>query len=563
MADEEIESEMLRILQKQIDSKVYKQMCADLNGDTRNVIQYTSRKATAQDKSIAFLFKPKRLLDLTKNHILFDAGVKKLSRYQQYFAIHKMLTRVSEKETTSSGMTRRKGGLLWHTQGSGKSLTMVMFVKALIENPHIVNPRVIIVTDRKNLDKQIKDTFKNCNLKKDVIQATSGQNLLDLIKEKNLAVITTLVHKFESAARKKTGFVDNDQNIFVLIDEAHRSQGGIANFEMNRIIPDACYIGFTGTPLMKSEKESWRKFGGYIDKYTIDDGLADKIILPLIYEGRYVDLVQNQEQIDRHVERITEGLSEKEKRELQNNVKSKIIKDNPQRISEISYDIEKHFVEQFQNTGLKAQIVAPSKYSAVLFQKYFQEFGKIRTAIVISDEQDDGNETDTHKQEVVNYLNSIRKNHISVEKYEKDVIDSFKYNPDGIEIIIVVNKLLTGFDAPCNTVLYLSKGLKDHDLLQAIARVNRLYENKKLPKTAGYIIDYSENAKNIDTAMKLFGNFDEPDVKGTLIDVSEKIQELEENYSQIQDIFNEVKGSSDDEAFLLVLEDKPKREVFL
>lgn len=562
LSDEEIEFEMLPIMQKQIDRSIYQQICADLNGDTRGVIQYTSRIPTEQDRGIYFLFGPERLLDLTKNYILFDAGVKKLSRYQQYFAIHKMLARVSEEETTPKGIRRRCGGLIWHTQGSGKSLTMVMFVKALIENPHINNPRVIIVTDRKDLDKQIKDTFKNCNLKKEVIQATSGQNLLDLIKEKNLAVVTTLVHKFESAAKKKTGFIDDDRNIFVLIDEAHRTQGGIANLEMNRIIPNACYIGFTGTPLMKSEKESWRKFGGYIDQYTIDDGLGDKIILPLIYEGRYVDLVQNEEQIDRHVERITADLNDRQKRDLQKYIGTKIIKDNPQRIVEISYDIEKHFICHFQNTGLKAQIVAPSKYSAILFQKFFQTSGKIRTAVVISDEHDEGDEADTHKKEVVNYLDTVRENHSNVAKYEKDVIDSFKYNENGIEIIIVVDKLLTGFDAPRNTVLYLAKDLKDHNLLQAIARVNRLYENKKLPKTAGYIIDYSENAKNINTAMKLFGNYDENDVKGTLIDVAEKIQELEESYSRVHDLFKKIQGSSDDEAFIGLLEDAPKREMF-
>ena len=312
-----------------------------------------------------------------------------------------MLARVDETETSESGITRRKGGLVWHTQGSGKSLTMVMFVKALIESPHISNPRVIIVTDRRDLDKQIKDTFKNCNLKKEVIQATSGQNLLDLIKDRNLGVITTVIDKFESAAKKKAGFVDADQNIFVLIDEAHRSQSGIASLEMNRIIPNACYIGFTGTPLMKKDKESWKKFGGYIDKYTIDDALADHIILPLIYEGRYVDLVQNEEQIDRHVGRITEGLNDKQKKELQKYIGTKVIKDNPQRIVEIGYDIEKHFIGNFQNTGLKAQIVAPSKFSAVLFQKFFQDRANIRTAVVISDEHDDGDEANTHKLEVV------------------------------------------------------------------------------------------------------------------------------------------------------------------
>jgi len=562
VSEEDKDVKAKALIATKVDPTVYAQILTDLNGYTEGHTQKTKRLPTEQDRGIAALFEPARLLDLTKNYILFDAGVKKLSRYQQYFAIHKMLERVAEIETSPSGITRRRGGLVWHTQGSGKSLTMVMFVKALIENPHINNPRVIIVTDRKDLDKQIKDTFKNCNLKKEVIQATSGQNLLDLIKDKNLAVVTTLVHKFESAAKKKAGFVDDDKNIFVLIDEAHRSQSGIANVEMNRIIPSACYIGFTGTPLMKGEKESWRKFGGYIDKYTIDDALADKIILPLIYEGRYVDLIQNEEQIDRHVARVTEDLNDKQKKELQKYVGSKIIKNNPQRIVEIAYDIEKHFMHHFQNTGLKAQIVAPSKYSAVLFQKFFQTRANIRTAVVISDEHDDGDEEDTHKKEVVKYLDTIRENHSNVGKYEKDAIDSFKYNDDGVEIIIVVDKLLTGFDAPRNTVLYLAKDLRDHNLLQAIARVNRLHENKKLPKTAGYIIDYSENAKNIDTAMKLFGNYDENDVKGTLIDVAEKVQELEESYSLVHDIFKEIKGSSDDEAFLQLLDDAPKREMF-
>jgi len=563
---EEMDARVKGLIGKQIPAETYKQVLADLNGATDGHKQKTDRLPTEQDQGVVSLFEPTRLLDLTKNYMLFDAGVKKLSRYQQYFAIHKMLKRISEEETTEKGLTRRKGGLVWHTQGSGKSLTMVMFVKALIENPHISNPRVIIVTDRKDLDKQIKDTFKNCNLKKEVIQATSGQHLIDLIKEKNLSVVTTLVHKFESARKKNIRLVDPDRNIFVLVDEAHRSQNGIANLEMNRIIPGACYIGFTGTPLMKNERESWRKFGGYIDKYTIDDALADKIILPLIYEGRYAEMTQDSEQIDRlekrQADRISDGSNNKYVAKAQKAINAKVIKDNTGRIREISYDIEKHYCENFQNTGLKAQIVAPSKFSATLFQKYFEISGKIRTAVVISDEHEDGDEENTHKKEVVAYLDNVRKNHSSVAKYEKDVIESFKHNEDGIEIIIVVDKLLTGFDAPCNTVLYLTKDLRDHNLLQAIARVNRLHENKKLPKTAGYIIDYSENAKNINTAMKLFGNYDEMDVKGTLIDVSEKIQELTQSYGLVHDIFKELKSSSDDEVYLQFLGDGPKRETF-
>lgn len=557
----EFNQKVKRLIATPVNIEIYNKILNDLNGATSNHKQKTDRLVTDQDLGVVSLLEPSRLLDLTKNYIIYDAGIKKIMRYQQYYAVHKILKRVEEMEN-GTNRQKRKGGLLWATQGSGKSLTMVMFIKSLIENPHIINSRVLIVTDRVDLDKQISETFINCGLKKKVTRATSGSHLLKLLQEKNLDVITTLVHKFESISNKRAGFVDESENIFVLVDEAHRTQNGIANLEMNRIIPNACYIGFTGTPLMKKEKASWLKFGGYIDKYTIDDALADKIILPLIYEGRYVELTQNKEQVDRHIDRISESLSEKGKRILQNEIKTKIIKNNPQRIEEIAYDIEKHYIEQFQGTGLKAQIVAPSKYAAVLFQNYFKNTETIKTALVISDESGISEDDDIHKKDVEMYLFMLKDKYQNIKSYETSVIDSFKYDDEGIEILIVVDKLLTGFDAPCDTVLYLAKDLKDHNLLQAIARVNRLFENKKLPKTAGYIIDYSENAKNLDTAMKLFGNYDEDDVKGTLIDVKEKIDELEKSFSTVHDLFKDVKDQKDDEEYLNRLQDEPDRNVF-
>lgn len=558
-----------KIINKKIDERVYNTLLSDLKiphpepllDKERGINVYKqnlNRTVTEQDRSVFCLFEKERLLDLAKNYILYDAGVKKIMRYQQYFAIKKMAGRIEEIEKGVNGK-RRKGGIVWHTQGSGKSLTMVMFVKALIENPQIINPRILVVTDRKDLDRQIKTTFQNSGLKKDIIQATSGEHLLGLIKKKDLRVITTLVHKFHSASKKKTPVVDLDKNIFVLIDEAHRSHSGDANIEMQEIIPNACYIAFTGTPLLKKEKTR-TKFGAFIDKYTIDDALEDGVILPLIYEGRYVGLKQDKKEMDRQFERLTEGLDEKLKKELQMRAKKDIIKDNPRRIYEIAYDIEKHYLKQFKDTGLKAQIVAPSKFSAMLFQKYFEGSGKINASLVISDENGIIRDDDEHKKEVEEYLKRIKANHQSLLSYEKEVIASFKHNDDGVEILIVVDKLLTGFDAPRNTVLYLAKELKDHNLLQAIARVNRLYDNKVLPKTAGFIIDYSENAKNIKTAMELFGNYDADDVRGTLIDVEEKIGELEKNYSALNDLFKTVKG--DDEAYIQYLKDEPKRKEF-
>jgi len=555
--DKQIEEQVQSLISKKIDIDLYQQILNDLNGSTKGHVQGTDRLPTQQDFGVFGILRKERLLDIAKNYILYDAGIKKVMRYQQYFAIKKMLTRIAQEEIHKEGK-RRRGGILWQTQGSGKSLTMVMFIKALIEDPEIQNPRVIIVTDRKDLDRQIKGTFINAGLKKDVAQARSGEHLLNLIKRKDLRVITTLIHKFQSAAKKRADYVDLDENIFVLIDEAHRSQHGIANIEMNRVIPNACYIAFTGTPLLRNEK-SQLKFGSFIDRYTIDDALTDEIILPLIYEGRYVDLRQDKKEIDKKVDRLTIELKEPQKKYLQGIIKSKILQVNPQRIEEIAYDIEKHFIKYFSGTGLKAQIVAPSKFAAITFQKYFQNNGKINTALVISDENGLIPEGDEHKKDVDNYLKEIKANYQSLLSYEKEVIDNFKYNDDGVEILIVVDKLLTGFDAPRNTVLYLAKELHDHGLLQAIARVNRLFENKP-PKSAGYIIDYSENAMNLKTAMQLFGNYDEEDVKGTLIDVRDKVEELEASYGAIHDLFNGI--AKDDEAYLQLLSDEAKRKEF-
>jgi type I restriction enzyme R subunit len=556
---EQQDAELHDIIAKEIDKPTYVQILQDLNGYTNGRSQLLERTVSPQDRGAYSILRPERLLDIAKNFVFYDGMQKKVARYQQYFAIHKMLQRINEHESSANGQRKRRGGVVWHTQGSGKSLTMVLFVRALIEDPTIINPRVIIVTDRKDLDRQIKNTFNNAGLKKTVRQAVSGEDLMQLIRTKDSAVITTLVHKFQSASNKRADFIDSDENVFVLIDEAHRTQGGEANLEMLRTIPNACYIAFTGTPLLKDEKTR-NKFGDFIDQYTIDDALTDKIVLPLIYEGRYVPLTQNEEQIDRRADRVSEDLSAKQRYALHKSVQRKAMAENPDRISEICHDIQKHFVARFQGKGLKAQIVAPSKFAALEMKKFFDIQGRIQTALVISDENGEIPEDDEHKQEIATYLKEIKANYTNLQKYEESVIESFTYDPSSVEILIVVDKLLTGFDAPCNTVLYLARELKDHNLLQAIARVNRLYENPDFPKTSGFIIDYSENAQNIDTAMQLFGNYDSSDIQHALIDVSDKINQLEQTYGQLSDVFNGV--TRDDQALLEHLRDDPTRVQF-
>ena len=563
MSESELHAQIATLIAKPIDEKLYEQILRDLNGYTRGRTQLLQRHISEQDIGVYAMLRPDRLLDIAKNYVFYDGPAKKVARYQQYFAIHKMLQRIYEREGD-----KRRGGIVWHTQGSGKSLTMVMFIRALIEDPNMSNPRVLVVTDRKDLDRQIRDTLKNAGLKKRIIQAQSGQHLLEMIKDKESGVITTLVQKFGAAANAVKKFTDEGPNIFVLVDEAHRSHSrgekSIAvssSEEMKKVIPNASFIAFTGTPLLRNDK-SQHTWGNFIDKYTIDDALQDKIVLPLIYEGRYVPLHADEQQIDRRWDRVSEDLSAKQRYIAEQTAKRQVVAENPDGIREICYDVQKHYSERFQGTGLKAQLVAPSKYTALLMQKFFEREGKIQTALVVSDENGEIPKDNENRQEVADFLHQIKANYQSLQKYEESVIESFTHNPDGIEIIIVVDKLLTGFDAPRNTVLYLAKQLQDHNLLQAIARVNRLFDNENpvAAKTSGFIIDYSENAANIHTAMQLFGNYEPGAVKSALINVDDKVQELEAKYHELTDIF---KGVPEDAlAMVERLRDDPTRITF-
>jgi len=517
-----------------------------------------SRAVTEQDRGIYSLLRPERMLDLVRNFILYDKGIKKVARYQQVFAIRKTMERLK----TFDEYGRRRGGLIWHTQGSGKSLTMVMLVKCLIDDPEIELPRVLVVTDRRDLDGQIAATFAACNIKKDVKKTTSSGELLQLIKEKDQRVITALIHKFE-AGRSARDFTDNDPNIFVLIDEAHRSQAGQANTELNLVLPKACQIGFTGTPLMKKEKSSAAKFGGMIDAYTISEAEADGVVLPLIYQPRYVELSVQQKLLDQFYDTITKDLSEEQKKDLQQKFSSsQIIEETSQRIETIALDILGHYT-RFADTGLKAQVVAPSKYAAVMFQKAFDladQADLARTAVIISESADkeEDDQLPEHKKEVVKFLADEKHRYgSSLLKREKELIDDFKDNPDGVRMLIVVDKLLTGFDAPRNTFLYLAKQLKDHNLLQAIARVNRLFDGDegKEAKVNGFVIDYSKNAKNLRDAMELFSNYDPEDIERALLNTDEKIAGLERIYQELHGIFNSVRNKQDTEEYIRILED--------
>lgn len=525
-----------------------------------------SRAITAQDRAIHALCRPERLLDLIRRFTVFDGGARKVARHQQFFGIRKAVERVRQFNLDG----RRKGGVIWHTQGSGKSLTMVMLGRALALDKAIPNPRILIVTDRDDLDKQIKDTFKSCEL--EPVRATSGTHLIELIRNR-VPLVTTIINKFDTAA-KAAEDVDDDANVFVLVDESHRSQtgryGGHSQFatRMRRLLPKACYLGFTGTPLLKKEKNTLSTFGGLIHKYAIDEAVADGAVVPLLYEGRFVEQQVNGGVIDKWFEKISEGLTDSQKADLKRKFsRMDALSKTGQAIRAKAFDISEHFRQHWQGTGFKAQLVAPSKAAAVRFKEVLDEIGHVTSEIVISppDDNEGNEEVDKESKDLVRgFWTRMMARYKSEDEYTRQIIDAFKGSGDP-EILIVVSKLLTGFDAPRNTVLYVCKSLREHNLLQAIARVNRLYEDGTTEKQFGFIIDYEGLLGELDTALttySAFEGFDAADLAGTVHDVREEIRKLPQLHDQLWDLFKPVKNKKDMEQFEQFLADEAIRQEF-
>ncbi len=520
------------------------------------------REVTEQDRAIYSLCRPERLLELVYKFTVFDSGIKKIARYQQYFAIQRILTHVKQRDTAG----RRRGGIVWHTQGSGKSLTMVMLARALAQEPDINNPRIVLVTDRKDLDKQLKETFAACDMTPQ--RARTGRDLLELVSEKKAGLVTTLVHKFDKALNVKK-YRDESPDIFMLIDESHRTQFGNFAARMRQMFPNACYLGFTGTPLMKKEKNNFAKFGGLIDKYAIDQAVADGAIVPLLYEGRHVEMEQNEKAIDLWFSRHTQGLTDAQRADLKKKyARAEMLNKTDQVIYMRAFDISEHFRANWQGTPYKAQLVAPSKAAALKYHHYLEELGFVSSEVVISapDSREGYDDVDDEPtDEIVRFWQKMMKRYGSEEEYNKQIINRFKYG-DEPEILIVVDKLLTGFDAPRNTVLYLTRILREHTLLQAIARVNRIYENEDgATKEFGYIVDYASVLGELDRALSMYSvldGFEDEDLAGTLVAVQEEVAKLPQRYSDLWDLFKEVKNQYDEEAYERLLADDALREEF-
>jgi type I restriction enzyme, R subunit len=515
------------------------------------------REVTEQDRLLYALCRPDRLLDFSRRFTLFDLGEKKVARYQQFFAVKKIIARVKQRDAEG----RRAGGVIWHTQGSGKSLTMVMLARALALDPEIVNPRIVLVTDRIDLDDQLKKTFAACGL--DPETAGSGRHLLKLVAQERAAIITTVINKFDTALNAKE-YHDPSSDVFLLIDESHRGQYGEMHTRMKRMFPNACYLGFTGTPLMKKEKSTAVKFGGIIDTYAIDQAVKDGAVVPLLYEGRHVEQDVNRTSIDLWFERVSRNLTPDQRADLKRKFArySEIGQTEPT-IYCVAYDISEHYARNWKGTGFKAQLATRSKRAALLYKRALDEIGMVNSEVIISapDDREGYDEVgDESREEVVRFWKKMMEKYGDEKTYNRSIVEAFKKRDDP-EVLIVVDKLLTGFDAPKNTVLYLDKPLKAHNLLQAIARVNRVEDNKDF----GYIVDYAGVLGELDPALKTYSalaDFEAEDIQAAISDNREEIEKLPQRHHQLWDLFKQIRNKLDEEAFERHLADEERRGDF-
>ena len=513
------------------------------------------RLDTTQDRAIISLLSKERLLELTQFFIVYDGNIKKICRYQQYFAVKEIIKTINQNDIRCN----RQGGVIWHTQGSGKSITMVMLAKFLLMKL-AGQPKIVVVTDRKELDKQIAQTFAHTRLKP--ARATSGRHLITLINSDAVDVVTAIINKFNTV--ENSGLKNYSRDIFVLVDESHRSNYGSMAAKMRTVFPNACYLGFTGTPLMKSEKNTMAKFGKLIHKYTITDGVTDHAIVPLIYEGRFVEQRVDEENIDLWFEQTTKNLTPEQRTELANKWSSiRRLTSTDARIRRIALDINKHFCEAMKDSDFKAMLACNYKKDAIRYLDCFDTMGDLRCAVVISapDMREGADDVDESlDDDVCAFWQRMMKTYGDQDTYEETLKEQFKHGD--IDILIVCSKLLTGFDAPLTQVLYIDKELKEHGLLQAIARTNRLYDGKDF----GWIIDYRGLLKKLDDAMEIYGgagleNFDTEDIKGVVVDVMASISRVREAYSQLMDLFRGI-HLNDEEAVQRSLEDKDRRNQF-
>lgn len=521
-------------------------------------IEQQGLAVSGQDKLIVSLLRPDRLLTLARRFVVYDRVKGKLvARYQQFFGVRRLAERVQQR-TPDGG---RQGGVIWHTTGSGKSLTMVLLAKALILEPELRQCRFIVVTDRVDLEQQLAREFVNTGAfgtarKLEDVKATTGSQLAKRIGKGNDRILFSIVDKFR-AATKLEDCKNPSENLIVLVDEGHRSHGGETHERMRQALPNAAYVAFTGTPLLKDEKTAQR-FGGIVHAYPMQQAAEDKAVAPLLYEERRPDLVINDEAVDAWFDRLAMGLTDEQRADLKKKYgKAGAVHGADGRIELIAHDLSLHFRANVTN-GLKAMLATDSKRSALRYKKYLDEIGLVTSAVVIS-APDTRENHETIDDESLPEIQQWWKDHVGgrgEKAYTEDVKTRFKQS-DNPELLIVVDKLLTGYDEPRCAVLYIDKPLKQHNLIQAIARVNRLHDAKEF----GLLVDYRGILKELDVTIDAYrqmqensaGGYDADDLVGLYSQVSAEYKQLPRLHKAVWAFFSSVKNKGDQEQYRQVL----------
>lgn len=480
------------------------------------------------DKHIVQLFNKERFLELLHDFIVYDRGIKKLCRHNQYFGV----------KAAHDHIKRREGGIIWHTQGSGKSLIMIWLAKWIREN--IDSSRVLIITDREELDEQIEKFYKGVD--EDIYRTKSGKDLINKLNSSTEWLLCSLIHKFGGKEENYDDYIwelksnlpsdfKPKGDIYVFVDECHRTQSGELHKAMTTILPNTMLIGFTGTPLLKKDKKtSIEIFGSYIHTYKYDEAVKDHVVLDLRYEARDIEQkITSMDKIDQWFEAKTRGLTDFAKTELKQKWGTmKKVFSSRSRLEKIVADIMLDMAtkERLQNGRGNALLVSGDIYQACRYYEMFQNAGfkkcAIITSFILSYASIKGRPTsEGDTKEILQY--EIYQRMLSgknPEQFEKDVKKQFVDEPAQMKLLIVVDKLLTGFDAPSATYLYIDKRMRDHGLFQAICRVNRLDSEDK---EYGYIIDYKDLFKSLERSVKdytsgAFEDYDKEDVQGLLSD---------------------------------------------
>ena len=509
---------------------------------------------------IVSLCHKKRFLSFIHDFVIFDAGIKKVARHNQFFANMAARTRIKANE----------GGIIWNTQGSGKSLIMVWLTKWIIEN--IDESRVVIITDRDELDDQIESLFFDVDEK--VRRAKSSADLRDILDKNEDSIICSLIHKYghngggqsdvdgyvkELKANLPANFKAKG-NIIAFIDECHRTNSGKLHEAVKTIMPDALLIGFTGTPLLKKDKQtSVETFGSYIHTYKFNEGVEDGVVLDLRYEAKDVDQnLRNKDRVDNWFDIKTKDLTERAKIKLKQSWTSiNKLYSSKQRLEKIAGDIiyDMSTKPRLKDGRGTAMLVAGSIFEACKYWEIFTNNGFTQCAVVTSYEPTDASvrtaTSDPNQESEDEYKKSIYErmlNGKSVSEFEAEVKEKFKKEPGQMKLLIVVDKLLTGFDAPSATYIYIDKSMRDHDLFQAICRVNRPDGEGK---DYGYIVDYMDLFRNVQSAMfdytsEAFDNYDKEDIEGLLKSrFDEAKAEMVGAIAALGDLFDNIDGNED------------------